>query len=206
MRLLLQLLQQGIGDPWVSGRTQMGYPLWPLDHLESWQVSWKMIDVILTQMGQPLWVFSPPQISRRWEGQSCTILQSTHYLCRQFFNESIYKSTKFFVGIWSISYLSSTWLYIWHLATLGRAGWNNNILWGSEQKNNKKANILERSPHSCHDNVDEILLLGASAMRSSGQTDGHRTPAYDIESKFKIPTILKNKSELLQSHFFARKK
>ena len=43
-------------------------------------------------------------------------------------------------------------------------------------------------------------------MRSSGQTDGHRTPAYDIESKFKIPTILKNKSELLQSHFFARKK
>ena len=147
MRLPLQLLQQGIGDPWVSGRAQMGYPLWTLDHLESWQVSWNMIDMS-TQMGQPLWVFSPPQISRRWEWQNCTILQSTHYLCRQFFNENIYKSTKLFVGIWSISYLSSTWLYIWHLATLGRAGWNNNILWGSEQKNNKKANILERSPHS----------------------------------------------------------
>ena len=60
---------------------------------------------------------------------------------------------------------------------------------------------MERSPHSCHDNVDEILLSGASATRSSGQTDGHRKTAYDIESKFKIPTILKNKSEPLQSHF-----
>ena len=69
------------------------------------------------------------------------------------------------------------------------------------KKTTKKANLLERSPHSCHDNVDEILLSGASAMRSSGQTDGHRTPAYDIESKYKIPTILKNESELLQSHF-----
>ena len=37
-------------------------------------------------------------------------------------------------------------------------------------------------------------------MRSSGQTDGHRKTAYHIESKYKIPTILKNKSELLQSH------
>ena len=38
-------------------------------------------------------------------------------------------------------------------------------------------------------------------MRSSGQTDGRRKTAYDIESKYKIPTILKNKSELLQSQF-----
>ena len=118
----------------------MGYPLWTLDHLESWQVSWNMIDMS-TQMGQPLWVFSPPQISRRWEWQNCTILQSTHYLCRQFFNENIYKSTKLFVGIWSISYLSSTWLYIWHLATLGRAGWNNNILWGSKHKKQQRKQI-----------------------------------------------------------------
>ena len=52
-------------------------------------------------------------------------------------------------------------------------------------KTTKKVNLLERSPHSCHDNVDEILLSGASAMRSSGQTDGHRK-TYDIESRFKI--------------------
>ena len=38
-------------------------------------------------------------------------------------------------------------------------------------------------------------------MRSSGQTDGHRKTAYQIESKHKLPTILKNKSELLQSQF-----
>ena len=54
---------------------------------------------------------------------------------------------------------------------------------------------------ACRDIVDEILLSGASATRSSGQTDGHRKTAYDIESKFKKPTILKNKSELLQSQF-----
>ena len=72
------------------------------------------------------------------------------------------------------------------------------------RKNNRKKQIYWKGHlAACDDNVDEILLSGASAMRSSGQTDGHRTAAYDIESKYKIPTILKNKPA---KSVFARKK